>query len=317
MSDEAAQPAPAERRVSLDKDAAAGPADAGAWPPPAQGSGDAAATGPRPVPHDPQTVTSLPTSQEPGPADAVPPAWAAPAAQPQPTLHDHAAVTSPAAREPGPAGAVPPAWAAPDAPPAAQSQPHPPQARPANPFAPPSAGPPVAPAPPVGGPGPFAPAPGPYAPPGAPAAQPVEAVPPPPIAPDGPGQVPYGYPAAPAPAYAYPAAPQPQPGYGMPGVPPYPAAPGYGWPGMPPQPNNGMGTASLVLGILATVGFCAWPLALVMGIVAIVLGALGRGKARRGEATNPGVALAGIICGSASLVLILVLAAVVIASYGT
>ncbi|KUN76741.1 hypothetical protein AQJ66_34950 [Streptomyces bungoensis] len=141
-------------------------------------------------------------------------------------------------------------------------------------------------------------------------------MPPPPIAPDGPGQIPYGYPAAPAPAYAYPAAPQPQPGYGMPGVPPYPAAPGYGWPGMPPQPNNGMGTASLVLGILATVGFCAWPLALVMGIVAIVLGALGRGKARRGEATNPGVALAGIICGSTSLVLILALLAFAIAHYG-
>lgn len=280
MSDEAAEPAPAERRVSLDKDAAGRPGDAGAWPPPAQGSGATAAAGP------------------------------------QPTLHDHQAVTSPTAQEPAPADAVPPAWAAPTAPPAAQPHPPnpfaPPQAQPANPFAPPPAGPANPYAPPAAPSG----APGPYAPPAAPAARPVEAVPPPPIAPDGPGQVPYGYPAAPAPAYAYPAAPQPQPGYGMPGVPPYPAAPGYGWPGMPPQPNNGMGTASLVLGIMATVGFCAWPLALVMGIVAIVLGALGRGKARRGEATNPGVALAGIICGSASLVLILVLLAAVIAHYG-
>jgi hypothetical protein len=102
--------------------------------------------------------------------------------------------------------------------------------------------------------------------------------------------VPYGYPGG----HGYPgqggyAGPQPQ-GY-------------YGWPGMAPMPSNGMGTAGLVLGIVSAVVFCLWPLAIVLGVLGVVFGALGRGKARGGEATNPGQALAGIICGAAGIVL--------------
>ncbi len=70
---------------------------------------------------------------------------------------------------------------------------------------------------------------------------------------------------------------------------------------MTPAPSNGMGTASLVLGIIAAVGFCLWPLALVAGILSVVFGVLARKKAGRGEATNPGQALAGLICGSVGL----------------
>ncbi|MHC3473000.1 DUF4190 domain-containing protein [Streptomyces sp. 7R007] len=116
-----------------------------------------------------------------------------------------------------------------------------------------------------------------------------EPVPPPPIAPDGPGQVPYGYPVA---GYAYP--------------PPTPASPAqgyYGWPGLPPQPSNGMGTASLVLGIIAAVVFCLWPIAIILGALALIFGFIARARAARGEATNPGQALAGIICGAAGIVL--------------
>ncbi|OKJ87518.1 hypothetical protein AMK32_08805 [Streptomyces sp. CB01883] len=128
------------------------------------------------------------------------------------------------------------------------------------------------------------------------------------MAPDGPGQVPYGYPGGPA-GYGYPGQPQPQPPYGG----PYPAPNGYGWPGMQAPPSDGMGTASLVLGILASVGFLLWPVALVLGVLAIIFGAIGRGKANRGEATNPGVALAGIICGAAGIVLVLGLFAFILA----
>ncbi|MES4889092.1 DUF4190 domain-containing protein [Streptomyces sp. NPDC096012] len=134
-------------------------------------------------------------------------------------------------------------------------------------------------------------------------------MPPPPIAPDGPGQVPYGYPGG-SPAYGYPG--QPQPVYGA----PYPAPngyAGYGWPGVQPAPSDGLGTASLVLGILASIGFLLWPVALILGILAIIFGAIGRGRARRGEATNPGVALAGLICGVAGIVLVLGLFAFAIA----
>ncbi|MFE6484335.1 DUF4190 domain-containing protein [Streptomyces sp. NPDC057757] len=114
-------------------------------------------------------------------------------------------------------------------------------------------------------------------------------VPPPPFAPGGPGQ-------------------QPPYGYGYPGYPPqqpfHPGAHGYGgWSLMPPAPSNGMGTAALILGIASAVAFCVWPLTIVMGILGIVFGAIGRRKASRGEATNPGQALAGIICGAVGIVL--------------
>ncbi len=110
-------------------------------------------------------------------------------------------------------------------------------------------------------------------------------VPPPPLAPDGPGQVqvPYGYPG----------------GYGY----PHHQHGGYpGWPG-PGGESNGMGITGLVLGIISAAVFCLWPAAIVLGIMGVVFGAIGRGKAKRGEATNGGQALAGIICGTVGIVL--------------
>ncbi|KAB1985230.1 DUF4190 domain-containing protein [Streptomyces triticiradicis] len=139
-----------------------------------------------------------------------------------------------------------------------------------NPFAPPTGNNPFA-APTV---------PTPY-----PGPVPGEPVPPPPIAPGGPG-LPYGY------------GPPPYPG-----APAHPGAPGYGWPLMQPVPSNGMGTAGLVLGIIAAVLFVVWPLAIVLGVLAVVFGLIGGAKARRGEATNSGQALAGVICGAVGLVL--------------
>ncbi|WP_260475015.1 DUF4190 domain-containing protein, partial [Streptomyces sp. WAC 05379] len=88
----------------------------------------------------------------------------------------------------------------------------------------------------------------------------------------------------------------------------------YGWPGMHPMPSNGMGTAGLVLGIISAVIFCLWPVAIVVGVLAVIFGAIGRGKARRGEATNPGQALAGIICGAAGVALGLGMLVLVVAT---
>ncbi|WP_265296226.1 hypothetical protein [Streptomyces sp. SHP 1-2] len=171
-----------------------------------------------------------------------------------------------------PGASAPPPWTAPAA----------------DPFAPPGA-----PVPPYGAADPFAPpaAGTPYGPgPG---------VPPPPVGPDGPGRVPpYGYP-------GYPGGP----GHPYPGAQPYGY---YGWPGAAPGTGDGMGTAGLVLGIIAAVGFCLWPLAIVVGVLGVVFGAIGRGKARRGEAGNPGQALAGVICGAAGIVLGLAFGALVI-----
>ena len=229
-------------------------------------------------PEDVAPAAKVPLSKPPAePNPWAPPVDAAPEERPGPTppsVHDQQTVTS----LPGGTPQVPGAGAGPGAgtgpatpvPPGSTSSGPPPWA---NPFAPPAASAPPNPfGPPAGPPHPYAPSP---------------AVPPPPIAPEGPGQMPYGYGGYPG----YPA-------YGGPG-----GGPGYGWPGMPMAPSNGLGTAGLVLGIIAAVGFCLWPVALACGILAVIFGAIGRGKARRGEATNPGQALAGIICGAVGIAL--------------
>ncbi|MFF7727607.1 DUF4190 domain-containing protein [Streptomyces sp. NPDC008001] len=88
------------------------------------------------------------------------------------------------------------------------------------------------------------------------------------------------------------------PGAYQPGAYGYPAAPFY----MPPAPSNGLGLAALVLGIVGTVLAPTVVLGAVLGILAVVFGAVGRAKVRKGEATNPGQALAGLILGGVGLV---------------
>ncbi|WP_328479454.1 DUF4190 domain-containing protein [Streptomyces sp. NBC_00377] len=213
-----------------------------------------------------QTVGfSGPPASAPGSPDQAPPA-----------VHDQWTVTALPGATPPPADAGPRPWATPVGTPPANGPfasfppPHPGTAAaggpPANPFAPPAPG---------------------------------AAVPPPPLAPHGPGPAPYGYPGGPV-GYPGPGGP----GYGYPSPPPpYGGAPGpYGWYGGPVE-SNGMGVAALVLGIASAVLFCMWPLAIIAGILGVVFGSVGRGKARRGEASNAGQALAGIICGAVGIVL--------------
>lgn len=74
-----------------------------------------------------------------------------------------------------------------------------------------------------------------------------------------------------------------------------------------PQPANGLGTAGLVLGIIGVVcnlTVYLWFVGLIVGVLAIVFGAIGRGRANRGEATNKGAATAGLVMGIISAVLI-------------
>ncbi|MFF8846967.1 DUF4190 domain-containing protein [Streptomyces sp. NPDC015127] len=146
-------------------------------------------------------------------------------------------------------------------------------------------------------------------------------VPPPPVAPGGP-----------APAYGYPAAPSlPQPpasgtsgGFGAPsegfGAPsdPYGAAyPGYAPyagpnPGWTQTPANGMGITAMVLGILSVCLFCLYGIVgIILGVLALIFGILGRKRAQRGEATNGGMALSGIILGSIGIALGLIFIALI------
>ncbi|MFI7010617.1 DUF4190 domain-containing protein [Streptomyces sp. NPDC050145] len=123
-------------------------------------------------------------------------------------------------------------------------------------------------------------------------------VPPPPVSPAGPG--------LPAAAYGHPAPGPQQAPYGYPAQQPmaaYPQAP-YGWAGgMPMQPSNGLGVTGMVTGIVSAVLCLFWPVSIITGILGVVFGFVGRSKVRRGEATNGGQALAGIICGAFGLLM--------------
>ncbi|MFF7178935.1 DUF4190 domain-containing protein [Streptomyces sp. NPDC008121] len=140
-------------------------------------------------------------------------------------------------------------------------------------------------------------------------------VPPPPVAPGGPAAAPgtYGYPTAPTPptapggtaAYGYPAYPAyGSTGYGQTayGQAPYGAGP-YGATGWQQAPSNGMGTAALVLGIISVVGICLYGIQGILGILALIFGIIGVKKAGRGEATNRGMAIAGIVLGSIGILI--------------
>ncbi|MFJ9854330.1 DUF4190 domain-containing protein [Streptomyces sp. NPDC101150] len=133
------------------------------------------------------------------------------------------------------------------------------------------------------------------------------------------GQAPY---AVPPPPPAPNSANRPHylthPAYGrLPGYRPYPGHPGPpGHPAhlaprgplahpvwAPARPRNGFGTAALVVGIVgALLGVSVVP-GIVLGAMAIVFGAVGRARQRRGEATNGGTAVAGIVLGGLALLI--------------
>jgi hypothetical protein len=91
---------------------------------------------------------------------------------------------------------------------------------------------------------------------------------------------------------------------GSPAMPQFPAQ----QPPMLPtqQPRNGLGTAALVLGVVGTVFgfifFMFW-LSGPLGVLALIFGIVGLGRVRKGQASNKGVATAGIILGGVATVL--------------
>lgn len=125
--------------------------------------------------------------------------------------------------------------------------------------------------------------------------------------PDDPGTPPpppYGQPQPAPPTYGQPgpAYGAPAPGYGVPAG--YGTPTGYGAPGYPTAKRNGLGIAALVLGLLS-IPFGLIFVGGVMAVLAIIFGFLGRGRVKRGEADNPGVALAGIITGAIGLLVVI------------
>jgi hypothetical protein len=78
---------------------------------------------------------------------------------------------------------------------------------------------------------------------------------------------------------------------------------------MVPGPQNGMGVAALVLGII---GIAICPV--IFSILAIIFGSIGIQRANRGLATNRGVAVAGLVLGIIGVVLGVIVALLVVAT---
>jgi hypothetical protein len=71
-------------------------------------------------------------------------------------------------------------------------------------------------------------------------------------------------------------------------------------------PKNGLGIAALVLAIIGLV--LCWTVAggVLLGFAAIIIGFVARGRVRRGQATNGGMAVAGIVLGCLAIIVALV-----------
>jgi hypothetical protein len=95
-----------------------------------------------------------------------------------------------------------------------------------------------------------------------------------------------------------PGAPHTGPLYPYP--PGYPAPP-YG-PARPAAPKNGLGIAALVLAVVGLLSVATVFAPIVLGAIAVILGVVGRGRAKRGIADNGGVAIAGIVLGGLAIV---------------
>jgi hypothetical protein len=78
----------------------------------------------------------------------------------------------------------------------------------------------------------------------------------------------------------------------------------YGDPylGAPAAKRNGLGTAALIMGILAVFpGTCTVIFGVVLGVIAVILGFIARERVTRGEADNGGTALGGILLGGLAI----------------
>jgi uncharacterized protein DUF4190 len=85
-----------------------------------------------------------------------------------------------------------------------------------------------------------------------------------------------------------------------PGGYPSPPPPYGGYP--PMRPSNGLGITSLVLAIIALLGVWSVVAGIVLGLAAVVIGFLARGRVKRGTANNGAVAIAGIVLGALAVI---------------
>jgi hypothetical protein len=84
--------------------------------------------------------------------------------------------------------------------------------------------------------------------------------------------------------------------------------------GVVPVAGNGLATASMVVGICSIPLVCCCYLGIPVGIVAIILGAIGLSRANQLNGLNRSYAIAGMATGAAPIVLSIVILIISIAS---
>jgi len=117
-------------------------------------------------------------------------------------------------------------------------------------------------------------------------------------------QQPPQYPQSAPPVQGYQQGYPPAPAYQAPVV--YPGAAGYTVPGAPAATgqSNTLGLLSMIFGIVSIpLAFCCLYIGIPLGIAAVITGFLGLNKVKEGLANNKGMAMAGLICGAAGVVL--------------
>jgi heme/copper-type cytochrome/quinol oxidase subunit 2 len=84
----------------------------------------------------------------------------------------------------------------------------------------------------------------------------------------------------------------------------------------PAGPRNGLGIATLVLAIIGLL-FC-WTVVggVMLGVCAVIIGFVAWGRVKRGEATNGGVAIAGIVLGFLAIIVSIVFIPIWIGVFG-
>jgi hypothetical protein len=107
---------------------------------------------------------------------------------------------------------------------------------------------------------------------------------------------------------AYPGSYPPPPQYGgyPASYPPPPPQPYSGFTPPPTGPRNGLGIAALVIAIIGLV--LCWTVVggVILGLSAVIIGFVAQGRVKRGQATNGGVAIAGIVLGFLAIIVSLV-----------
>ena len=85
-------------------------------------------------------------------------------------------------------------------------------------------------------------------------------------------------------------------------------------------PRDGLGLAAFVLGVIGLILVFFIPVGFlgtgIVGIIGLILGFLGRGRARRGEATNGRTALWGIVLSALAVAISVIAAALLVADMG-